>query len=365
MNLAIAGAGSIARASAALAVRRGHRVALWSPSGRGLSGLQAAGQEGRDTARSLRLRYRGAVEGEAVVDALPDAASLAAFDTVLVAIPGNAGPAVLPRLLEGLRDGQLVVVSGALSLSPLWLFERARARGIAITVASWGTTLCTARRSAQADVEVSSIRAPFEMAAIPARGLAGAIERCRALFGDVFNPVDNILATLLSNVNPVAHAAEVLPNLTRIERGEDWPLFGCLTPAAARIGEAIDAERIAIAAAFGLGVRSVHEHTHLSYHVPLASYGEMAAAVHAKVGSPSGPTSFAHRYLVEDVPYGLVFYEAMARVASVSVPHISGTITLLSSACGRLFREDNGLLPGLGLGEATPGQLLARCLGPA
>ncbi|MBY0436715.1 MAG: NAD/NADP octopine/nopaline dehydrogenase family protein [Burkholderiales bacterium] len=358
MDLAIAGGGLIGRATAALAHRRGHRVAIWSPSGQGWSARTASGA-------GLRLRYVGAAEGEAAVHPLPDPAALAACDTVLLAVPGNAYPSVLPRLLDGLRDGQLVVVSGALSLAPLWLYEQACARGIALTVASWGTTLCTARRSASADVEIGSIRGRFEMAAIPATGAPAAFERCRTLFGDLFNPVDSILATLLSNVNPVAHAAEVLPNLTRIECAEDWPLFRYLTPAAARIAEAIDAERIAIATAFGLKVRSVHEHTHLSYHVPLATYGEMAAAVHAKVGSPAGPTSFGHRYLVEDVPYGLAFFEAMGRVVAVPTPNISGTITVLSSACARDFRLDNPLLEALRVDGMLPAQLLARCRGEA
>jgi opine dehydrogenase len=358
VDLAIAGGGLIGRATAALVHRRGHRVALWSPTCRGWSTRPASGG-------ALPLRYRGAVEGEAMVDALAEPAALAAFDTVLLAVPGNAYPAVLPRLLDGLRDGQLVVVGGALSLAPLWIHEQARARGIMLTVASWGTTLCTARRSTLADVEIGSVRGRFEMAAIPASAAPAAVERCTRLFGDLFNPVETILATLLSNVNPVAHAAEVLPNLTRIECAEDWPLFRYLTPAAARIAEAIDAERIAIAAAFGLKVRSVHEHTHLSYHVPLATYGEMAAAVHAKVGSPAGPTSFGHRYLVEDVPYGLAFFEAMGRVAAVATPNISGTITVLSSACARDFRSDNPLLEALGVDGMPVAQLLARCRGEA
>jgi len=40
-------------------------------------------------------------------------------------------------------------------------------------------------------------------------------------------------------------------NFTRIERGEAWPQYHFLTPAVARLVEALDAERRAIAAAFG------------------------------------------------------------------------------------------------------------------
>jgi opine dehydrogenase len=55
------------------------------------------------------------------------------------------------------------------------------------------------------------------------------------LFGDRFT-LGNILASALLNVNPVARAAEVLPNLSRIDKRESWPLFGNPTPSAARMG---------------------------------------------------------------------------------------------------------------------------------
>jgi opine dehydrogenase len=268
---------------------------------------------------------------------------------------------VLPRVVPHLHGNQLVVVSGALSLAPLWLYERAGKVGDRPTVASWGTTLATARHVGPATVQINTLRATFEVAAIPAARLDYALATCRALFGERFTPMDNILATALLNVNPVAHVAEVLPNLTRIDKRENWPLFDHLTPSAARIGEAVDLERQAIARAFGFAVRSIHEHTHLSYHVPLGSYAEMAAAVHAKYGGPPGPTTLEHRYVLEDVPYGLTFYETLARRVNVPVPNISGAITLISSAYGRDLRRDNPLLAELALDSATPAALLARC----
>ena len=60
-------------------------------------------------------------------------------------------------------------------------------------------------------------------------------QHCRDLFGDRFT-LGNILASALLNVNPVARAAEVLPNLSRIDKRESWPLFGNPTPSAARMG---------------------------------------------------------------------------------------------------------------------------------
>jgi len=210
-------------------------------------------------------------------------------------------------------------------------------------------------------VLINTLRASFEVAAIPAARLDEALAACRALFGERFTACENILATALLNVNPVAHVAEVLPNLTRIDKRENWPLFDHLTPSAARIGEAVDRERQAIARAFGFNVRSIHEHTHLSYHVPLASYAEMAVAIHAKYGGPLGPTTLAHRYVLEDVPFGLVFYEALARIVGVPAPNLSAAITLLATACGRDLRQDNPLLAQLALEGVSAAALIARC----
>ena len=108
-------------------------------------------------------------------------------------------------------------------------------------------------------------------------------------------------------------------------------------------------------------VRSIEEHYRLSYHVDGADIAAIAEAIHAKYQGPLGPKTLEHRYVLEDVPFGLVVIEALARCAGVDVPNVSGSITLLSSACGRDFRADNPLLANLAVDRSTPGQLLARC----
>lgn len=355
-SVAIVGAGPVARASAVLLVRNGHAAALWSPSGRKTAALAPA------AAGRARLPYTGCISGGIEVGIITDPAQLAQHDVVLVAVPGNAYPAILPRITPHLHAAQTVIVSGALSMAPLWLYERSGKPGARPLLVSWGTTIATARLPNPAGVQVNTVRTRFEAAALPEYRGDEALAICRELFGDHFSPAP-LLATALLNVNPVAHVAEVLPNLTRIDRREAWSLFGCLTPSAARLGEAIDLERQAIARAYGLEVRSIQEHTHLSYHVPLGSYAEMAAAIDAGGGSPLGPVTLEHRYLLEDVPYGLVFYEALAAIAGVAVPNISASITLFSTVSGHDFRNENPLLRELALDRLSPSGLLARCTG--
>lgn len=358
-SVAILGAGLIARATAAFLAHHGHRVGMWSPSGRSAEPLAArTGNPGRG-----ELRYVGALRGEAPVALLAAPSDIAQYDVLVVALPGDAYATVLDRVLPHIESRHRVIVSGGLSLLPLWIHERAGAAASRPLVVSWGTTLATARRSAEADVELGTLRKRFDVAAVPAARADEALALCRELFGERFERASSILATALSNVNPIAHAAEALPNLTRMERAEAWYLFECLTPAAARIAEALDAERLAIAGAFGLQVRSLATHYHLSYHVPLDTLAEMAAAIHARDRAPAGPKTIEHRYVLEDVPYGLVFYERMAAIAGTEVPVMSAAITLACAAYGRDFRRENTLLRDLALDALEPAGLLARCAG--
>lgn len=358
-SVAIIGAGLIARATAAYLAHHGHHVGLWSPSGRSIAGL-------RDRAGNPRrgqLTYRGALSGSAAVDLLDTPSDIASYDVLVVALPADAYASVLPRVLPYIQARHRVIVSGALSLVPVWIHERAGDGLARPLVVSWGTTLATARRSTEADVELATIRTRFDAATVPAQRLDEGMALCRELFGDRFDPAESVLSTALSNVNPVAHAAEALPNLTRMERGEVWYLFECLTPTAARLAEAIDLERLQIAQAFGLTVRSLATHYHLSYHVPLGTLTEMAAAIHARDRAPAGPKTAEHRYVLEDVPFGLVFYEQLAAIAGTTVPVMSAAITLAGAAYGRDFRSENQILADLALDGVSSAGLLARCAG--
>ena len=356
-RIAIVGAGPVGRATAAYLAHHGHEVGLWSPSGRSTASLtSAAGEPGR-----VWLSYEGALAGRQRITRIDDPATLVDYPTLVIAIPGHAYPAVLPRLVQSLHSAQLVIVSGALSLVPLWLRERAAASNGRPVVAGWGTTLATARVSPTADVRINTIRDRFDVAAVPAAQGESVLRSCRELFGDRFALADNLLTVALSNVNPIAHAAETLANLTRIDRAEDWPLFYYMSASPARLCGALDLERRAIARGFGLEVRSIEEHYALSYHVDGGEIAKIAEAIHAKYPDPPGPKTLEHRYVLEDLPYGLVFYEAMARVAGVDAHHISAAITLLACACARDFRRDNPVLADLALDSAAPAAILERC----
>lgn len=346
-RIAIVGAGPVGCAAAAFLVRDGIAPALWSPTGRRV-------QRHADRAR---FTCTGAVSGEIDVEWLASPDRLAEFDAVLVCLPADAYASVLGPLNARWRAGQHVIVSGALSLAPLWI--AAGAQGV--QVSGWGTTLTTTHFQPDGSLHVNPLRGRIDMATVGPLDASEARQMCADLFGDRFVTADNLLMPTLANINPIAHAAEVIPNLTRMEAGEAWSLFGLFTEVVGRMAEALDVERRAVAQGFGLDVPSLRQHYARSYHVPEGPLHTMAAAITERGMSPNGPAMLQHRYVLEDAPFGLAFLEALGRAASVPTPVLSACLSLLAVAYGRDFRADNFLLDALDIAGGGPDALLARC----
>jgi opine dehydrogenase len=133
-----------------------------------------------------------------------------------------------------------------------------------------------------------------------------------------------------------------------MERGESWGQNRNITPAVARLIEALDAERLAVAAAFGVEVRTIHEHFHLSFDVPMGSLATMTHALAQRANDVQGPTTLDSRYVTEDVPFGLVPTIRLAALAGVPVPLHESGVRLMSALYGRDFAAENDILPQLG-----------------
>ena len=339
MQVAILGAGAIAFGNAALLCRDGHDVTLWSPSGRRTATLAAGAPLVATGAVAGRFRPR-------IAASCADA--LASAEAVVVAVPGYGHRHVLDAAAPFLHSEQVVVFSSHMSLAALYLAGLLRKRGVTPPIAALGTTVTTGRQTGPDAVNVSSIRARLDVAVLPDAAANRGIDVCRALFGDRFVARDGLLAIALSNLNPQNHLAIAMCNLTRMELGEAWGQNRHITPAVARLIEALDAERLAIAQAFGLTVRTIHEHFHLSFDVPMGPLAEMTHALAQRPTDVKGPTTLDSRYVTEDVPFGLVPTIRLAALAGVPVPLHESGVRLMSALYGRDFAAENDILPRLG-----------------
>ena len=350
MNIGIIGAGGIGLASAAWLAQRGHAVHLWAPLAR------AAHPRGAQP-----LVSTGVLDASVSVHWVSAVAELSGCELILIAVPVNAHRAVMDALAPALRAGQTVLVSSMASLSSLYLHERVRALGTAdVTVASLGTTVLTARREAFDRVRIMTRRTQLGVSALPTARQDAVLRLCTGLFGEGFTPQANALASALTNINPAAHGPLALFNWTRIERAEHWPQYHYMTERVAAVIEKLDAERRALAGAFGLSVRSIEQHFAQSFDTRSERLADIAAELHAKRGGPPGPTDIGTRFLSEDVPYGLVFCAALGRLAQVPTPATDTIIATAGLIAGRDYARENTLIEPLGLRDETAAGLLAR-----
>ena len=344
MIVGIAGAGAVAFATAAWLERAGHRAVLWSPSGRRTEALAAGAP----------LTATGALEGEfrpgvaASAEALVEEA-----DAVMLALPGYGHKAALDAVAPHLRQPQAVIVSSHASFGALHLGTALAERGLSLPIVAWGTTLATARQPDLTTVQVNTVRERIDLATVPEDRAEEGLALCRRLFGDRFVAREGLLAIALSNLNPQNHMGIALCNMTRMELGEAWGQGAHVTPNVGRLLEALDAERLAIADALGLSVRTIFEHFHLSYHVPVAGVAEMNREMHARGVGGTGPATADSRYVTEDAPYGLLVTAILGDVVGRPAPLHRAGVALFSALYGRDFAAENDLLAAMPLARMS------------
>jgi opine dehydrogenase len=349
VNIAILGSGAIGLGAAVLAAANGHRTFIWTRD------------PGQAEALRAGITATGAIEQVVPVTASADLESVVrASDLVMVCVPGFAHRALMDRLAPLLDAHRAVIVSSEISFSGLYLHALIAARGLAIPVVVWGTTSTTGRRVGPAAVWLNSVRGSVDMSSIPASWTEEAKALCTDVFGDRFVARESALAIALSNLNPQNHLAIVLGNLTRMERSEIWGQSENITPGIGRLIEALDAERLAAAAAFGIPVKTVQQHFHQSFHVPLGTVSEMNQAMHADGRGGHGPATLDTRYVHEDVPFGLLSSALIGRICGHPMILHEAGIDILSAVYGQDFRAENDLLGPLQLSKLSASALRAK-----
>ena len=118
-----------------------------------------------------------------------------------------------------------------------------------------------------------------------------------------------------------------------------------------------------VAEALGLQVRTIYEHFHLSFHVPVGTIWEMNQTMHAAGNGGPGPTTAESRYVLEDVPFGLVMTAKLGRLTGRPAKLHEAGVAIFSAMYGRNFAVENDLLDALCIDEITLEKLRELCIG--
>jgi len=353
VKVAILGAGGVGLGMAALMSSKNIDVRLWAPSPTGVQTLL----DGKPIVSTgvLQGEFRASVSLE-MAKAVEDA------DAVILAVPGNGHKAVIDLLVPHVRADQLIAISSHMSLSALYLSRQLSRRGAGCPISAWSTTAIAGRRTNPGEVHIASVRKHVVASTVRPEDNENAARVLTGMFGDVFEPASDVMAATLTNVNPATHLAVALCNLTRMEYGEEWGSYRGISSAVGRLIESLDGERLNLASRFGLSVLTTQEHLHESFGLPLGSVAEMAAEQDIRRnGAPPGPATLEHRYVTEDVPFGIVPLVKFGRIAGAAMPLHEAGLTLIGALYGRSFVAENDILPHLDIDNLSREELLALC----
>ena len=120
--------------------------------------------------------------------------------------------------------------------------------------------------------------------------------------------------------------------------------------------EKLDEERLSVANAFSVSVRSVLDWMEEAYEVKASSVYE---AVQANPGYEGilAPRTLNTRYIFEDIPFSLVPLASLAQIAGIEVPLIESAITMASALHGIDYRATGRTAEMMGISGMTPEEI--------
>ncbi|MGH7065725.1 MAG: NAD/NADP octopine/nopaline dehydrogenase family protein [Stellaceae bacterium] len=201
----------------------------------------------------------------------------------------------------------------------------------------------------------------LQIATFPGNRIDAVLPRLSALFPQAV-AAPNVFFTGFTNANAMLHVANCVANAALIERGGGYKFYAeGVTPAVARLYAAINAERVAVAAAFGAAVPDLADWFERAYGVREASLDATCRRLTDDSDGPyqatGTPASLDHKYISEDVPTGLVPMLALGAAAGVPTPAIAALVETVRHLTGKDYAAEGRTLARLGLAGMTAPQI--------
>jgi opine dehydrogenase len=321
----VIGAGHGGKAMAAHLALEGFPVVLYNRTPENVAAIKARG--GIDL-ESYEGGPRGFGRLALVTSDMGEA--LEGSEVIMVVVPSTAHTDIARAAAAHLRDGQIVVLHPGRTGGALEFCKTLRGNGCAadVTVAEAETLVYASRSDGPAQARIFRIKEAVPVAALPATRTQRVLEALSSAYPQFIDGV-SVLHTGLNNMGAIFHPALTLLNAGRIEstRGKFQFYIDGVTPSVALLLEALDRERVTVAAALGIRARTALEWLKMAYDATGLTLHE---AIHNQPGyyGIQAPATLNHRYITEDVPMSLVPIAALGQRYGVSVRGVDSIIRL-------------------------------------
>lgn len=253
-------------------------------------------------------------------------------EVVMVVVPAFGQQPYMRALIEQGETGQIVVFNpgkfGTLAFAKM-LREAGRSNDFLIGETS--SFIFAAKTKGLGHVNIKAAKEELPFAALPAVRTAEALWTLTDLYPQL-SPSMGVLQTSIDAPGLIIHPISTLMNMSRIEQiGPYRNSHYDITPSVGRIMEEVDRERMEVARLLCRETYSFMDTMQVLYKVRGESAYDMMYQISAHNVQMS-PDSLHHRYVTEDIPYGLATIASIGRQIGVAVPRIEAIVNLACMA---------------------------------
>jgi opine dehydrogenase len=307
--------------------------------------LRGIGQTGRARPALVTTDFGAALDGARLI---------------CMSIPAFGQDLFFEAMVPHLRSDQAVVLwagdFGSLRLAEV-ISQKPGSQRPVILEAS--TLPYGARLSGPAQVDILLVANPILVAALPASETGEWPQTLNGLWPNI-KTAQHVLQAAFANPNPIVHPPGALLSAGRIEYsgGNFYMYREGMTEAVRRVIHASFRESSAVAERLGFTIPGYPAE---DFDKPASIMGEVFEAPGDKyeiIASILGPTSLQDRYLVEDLPCGLLPIAQLGDLLEVETPTIDAIIQLGSLVCEHDFWLEGRTLKSLGLAGLEVSEIL-------
>ena len=321
----------------------------------------------RSKERIRDIKDRGAIELQGVVagygifdvatndvkEAVEDA------DIIMIVVPAMGHKFFAEQCAPYLKCGQIIILNPGRTFGAIEFRQTLCSMNRAppdVTIAETQSLLYVSRQLDYSKVNIVAVKNSVALASIPAHRTSYVVSIIREVFPQ-FVSAASVLETSLDNFGAIFHPAIAIFNACRIERKADFEFYTeGVTPSVARTLEVLDAERLALGHALGVHLHTAMEWLHSTYDSTGSSLYDATQAT-VSYRRVKAPTSLMHRYLLEDIPMGLVPMSSLGDRLNVSTPTMNALINLACVLHGTDYRREGRTLEKLGLSALNAEQI--------
>lgn len=334
MQVTVIGAGNSGFAMAAHLCANGHQVRLWNRSVATIKKLQ----------ETHTIKCYGEIQGDFTIDLVTTdlKKAIEGTDMIFITTPANSHRELAKEIARYLDRDVIILLNpgrtfGALEF--LQVFSKYN-KLITPTIAETQTIIYTCRKVSEYAVNILALKSEVLLSTFDARENKNIIKQLPVCLQPFFKPARSMIETSVGNVGMVLHCAPLLLNIGWTENQNSYYnyYYDGISPTIASFIEKIDEERVQVSERLGLKVESTKDWLKRTYRLEGDTIYECIQNNEA-YKNISAPNTMNHRYIFEDIPFGLVPLEYIGRKLGLPMKNTRLVIDLASSLFDVSFRK--------------------------